>query len=63
MEMLAKLKYCSGEAIMFSLWDNCRITLSSVQAHFKHEQPHVLSPDSHVTIGVIQQIQDAANVH
>jgi len=31
--------------------------------HFKHEQSQVLSPDSHVTIGTIQQIQDAAYVH
>jgi len=30
--------------------------------HFKHEQPQVLSPDSHVTIGTIQQTEEAANV-
>jgi len=30
--------------------------------HFKHEQSQVLSPNSHITIGTIQQIQDAANV-
>jgi len=37
--------------------------LSFDQLHFKHEQSQVLSPDSHVTIGTIKQIQDAANVH
>jgi len=30
--------------------------------HFKHEQSQILSPGSHLTIGTIQQIQDAANV-
>ena len=32
------------------------------QVHFKHERPHILSPDSHVTIGTIHQTQDAASV-
>jgi len=41
----------------------CNSTTSSFeQMHFKHEQPIVLSPNSHVTIGTIQQTQDAANV-
>jgi len=40
----------------------CSATVSFDQVHFKHEQPQVLSPDSHVTIGIIQQTQDAANV-
>jgi len=35
---------------------------ATYQAHFKQEQPQVLSADSHVTIGTIQQIQDAAKV-
>jgi len=40
------------------------VQLSSFdQVHFKHKQSQVLSPDSHVTIGTIQQMQDAANVH
>ena len=41
----------------------CSATLSFDQVHFKHEQSQVLSPDSHVTIGTIQQMQGAANVH
>jgi len=31
--------------------------------HFKHEQPQILSPDLYVTIGTIQQTEEAANVH
>jgi len=38
-------------------------SLSFDQVHFKHRQSQVLSPFSHVTIGTIQQMQDAANVH
>jgi len=30
--------------------------------HFKHEQSQVLLIESHVTIGTIQQTQDAASV-
>jgi len=33
------------------------------QVHVKHEQSQALSPDSRVTIDMIQEIQDAANVH
>jgi len=29
---------------------------------FKHEQPQVLSPDSHVTVGTIQQKEEATDV-
>jgi len=29
--------------------------------HFKHEQPQVLLIESHVPIGTIQQMQDAAS--
>jgi len=39
----------------------CSTTLSFDQVHFKHKQPQVFSTDLHVTIGMIQQIQDAAN--
>ena len=38
------------------------VSYATDQVHFKHEQPQVLSPDSHVTIGTIQQKQDAARV-
>jgi len=30
--------------------------------NFKHEQPQILLMESHVTIGMIQQTQDAASV-
>ena len=32
------------------------------QLNFKHEQPQILLTESHVTIGTIQQTQDAASV-
>ena len=32
------------------------------QVHLRYEQPPVLSPDSHVTIGMIQQTQGAVSV-
>jgi len=41
----------------------CSTALSFGQVHFKHEQPQVLSPDSHVTLGTIQQTQDATCLH
>jgi len=40
----------------------CSTSLSVDQVHFKHKQTQVLSPDLHVTIGTIQQTQDAAKV-
>jgi len=40
----------------------CSTTLSFDMAHFKHKQPQVLSPDSHATIGTIQETQDTTNV-
>jgi len=38
------------------------ISYATDQVHFKHDQPHVLLIESHVTISTIQQTQDAANV-
>ena len=38
------------------------ISYASDQMHFKHEQPQVLLPDSHVTVSMIRQTQDVANV-
>jgi len=35
---------------------------TTYQVHFKHKQSQVISPDSHVTIGTIQQAQVAASV-
>jgi len=32
----------------------CSITLSFGQVHVKRQQPHVFSPEPHVTIGMIQ---------
>jgi len=37
----------------------CSTTLSFDQVYFKHEQPQILSPDSH---GISGKIQHAANV-
>jgi len=66
-EILIKLPHCSGseEVTMF----HCRILLlpllisliysitsSFDKVHIKHERPYVFSPDSHVTIGTIQQM-------
>jgi len=36
--------------------------LSFHKMHFKHEWSQVLSPDSHVTMGTIQQTEKAANM-
>jgi len=38
------------------------VTYATDQVHFKHEQPQVLLIESHVTIGAVQQTQDAASV-
>jgi len=38
------------------------VSYATDQVHFKHEQPQVLSMESHITIGTIQQTQDSANV-
>jgi len=38
------------------------VSYAADQVHFKHEQPQVLLIKSHVTIGTIQQTQDAASV-
>jgi len=40
----------------------CSATFNFYQVHFKNEQSQVFLPDSHVTIGMIQKIQDAANL-
>ena len=36
------------------------VSYATYQVHFTHEQSQVISPDSLVTIGTIQQTQDAA---
>jgi len=38
------------------------VSYATDQVHFKHEQPQVLLIELHVTIGTIQQTQDAARV-
>jgi len=38
------------------------VSYATYQVHFKHEQPQVLPPYSHVTIGTIQQTQDTVSV-
>ena len=38
------------------------INYATDQVHFKHEQPQVLLIESYITIGTIQQTQDAASV-
>jgi len=38
------------------------VNYATDQVHFKHEQPQILLIESHVTIGTIQQTQDAARV-
>jgi len=38
------------------------VSYGTDQVHFKHEQSQVLLIESHVTIGMIQQTQDAASV-
>jgi len=38
------------------------VSYATDQVQFKHEQPQVLFMESHVTIGTIQQTQDAASV-
>jgi len=62
-------KYKLGEdpVFIFSLPGGVRtpvpVNYATYQVHSKHEQPHVLLPDSHVTIRTIQQTQDAASVY
>ena len=43
-------------------FDQALIFKSFDQVHFKPEQSQFLSPDLHVTIGTIQQTQEAAIV-
>jgi len=38
------------------------VSYATDQVHFKHEQPQVLTIESHLTIGTIQPTQDAASV-
>jgi len=38
------------------------VSYANDREHFKHEHPQVLLIESHVTIGTIQQTQDAASV-
>jgi len=38
------------------------VSYATDQVYFKHEQPQVLLIESHVTIGTIQQTQDASSV-
>jgi len=39
------------------------VSYATDQVQFKHEHPQVLLIESHVTIGTIQQMQDAASVY
>jgi len=41
----------------------CSTTSSFDEVHFKHKQPQNVSPDLHGTIGAVQEIQDAGDVH
>jgi len=38
------------------------VSYATDQVHFKHKHPQVLLIESNVTIGAIQQTQDAASV-
>jgi len=49
-------------SIMLLLQDTAAVLLSLLLLSAVQPQPLIRSPDSHVTIGKIQQTQDAANV-
>jgi len=65
---MPKYKPGRGPVFTFSLTGGGRfaplppISYATDQVHFKHEQRQVLLMESHITIGTIQQTQNAASV-
>ena len=58
----------AGARFLHLAWEGGRfaplspVSYATDQTHFKHEKPQVLLLESHVTIGTIQQTQDAVSV-